>query len=212
MSLPEPLSSIAHYDEIPSFCIGDRILDVGSSDGYGAAHSKHRDIFFDREYLGLDIQRFEGIYLPIIQGDIFKFETDCKFDTILLLHALEHFPLDRWEVLFRKLDSLLVPGGFLVVNVPFNQPAYLDSEERDPMFHEVGMITESLLLQYWQFQSFSRVGNRSGQLILRNKGESWFRILGRAVKRLFTNHKYSMVRIYINSKRPARLVAIYEKV
>ncbi len=73
--LPELISSRAHYDDIPAYCLGNTILDVGSSNGYGVVMSRHVTHFLSNEYLGVDIQSFEDIYLPIIKTDIFDFKT-----------------------------------------------------------------------------------------------------------------------------------------
>jgi len=215
MSLPDEQSSISHYDEIPDCCLGWKILDVGSSNGYGAIQSRHRDVFYRRDYVGVDIQRFTETFLPIIKCDIFKFDTDCKFDTILLLHTLEHFALDRWEALFQKLDALLEPGGFLVVNVPFNQPAY-PARQRDhkgAMFHEVGNITARLLSRYCDFQKYLYVGKHKKHkiVIFRESGERFFRSCLRFIFRVLTHHKYSVIRRYLRFRKPARIVAIYQK-
>lgn len=43
-------------------------------------------------------------------------ETDLKFDTILVMHVLEH--VDDPGKLLRKVSTWLAPGGVIIVNVP----------------------------------------------------------------------------------------------
>ena len=210
MSLPDHISTVDHYNEIPIKCLGVNILDVGSSDGYGAVHSRHRDHFYSCEYLGVDIQRFESTYLPVTTSDIFQFETESRFDTILLLHVLEHFAIDRWHELLAMLNVLLVPGGWLVVNVPYRQREFAASCEF--MKHKVLQIDEKVLLQHWEFQEFSKVGNWLKQpIIFRSKGENTLWATIRFVGRILTHHKYSALRRYMESRGPKRIVAIYCK-
>lgn len=207
MSLPSQRSSIAHYDEIPDYCMGYKILDVGSSNGYGAINSRYRDWFYFQSYLGIDIQRFEETFLPIIKGDIFQYETEVRYDTILLLHVLEHMSLDQWGDLLSKLDSLLAPNGYLVVNVPFAERE--NSGSKKYMIHQVLNIDEVLLSQYWDFQKYLYVG-KPKIVVFRDPGENFVRSCVRFVIRILTHHKHSVIRRYLQLK-PPRIVAIYQK-
>lgn len=210
MSLPNLEQAILHYDEIPEEYLGFKILDVGSSNGYGAFSSIHKELLKSREYLGIDIQQFDKIYLPIIKADIFEYETEIRYDTILLLHVLEHIPLDQWEKLLTKLVSLLAPNGYLVVNVPFAEREH--SATSDHMIHEVLNIDETLLSQYWDFQKYLYVGKQTAKVVVfRGPSENFFRSCIRFVIRILIHHKHSVIRRYFEFRKALRIVAIYKK-
>ena len=206
MSIPELTSSTLHYDEIPRYCLGDNILDVGSSDGQGALLSRHREHFLDNHYLGIDIQAFDKYYLPVMTGDILQFNTDMKFDTILLLHVLEHIELEIWPKLFTCLQDMLTLDGFLVVNVPLLQKnTYM---RKDHMSHVVAKIDEELLSQFCEFRRFKRVGKSPILQHFRDPGESLLWAISRFIFRIITHHPHSVLRTM--RRQPPRLVAIYQ--
>ena len=207
--LPELQTSIVHYNEVPISCIGNSVLDVGSSNSEGATKSIHGNHFLNNEYLGIDVQKFEHTPLPVICCDIFDFHPDKQFDTILCLHVLEHIPIAQWPNFFTHLNTMLKNGGHIVVNVPYKCDG--SSNSLGPMKHEVLQITETLLLRYWPFQNIFQIGKIPYRLIRRAHGENLLWVFGRFVTRIFTNHKYSAVRRYIASRQKARLVAIYHK-
>ena len=205
--LPEPISSKAHYDDIPTYCLGNTILDVGSSNGYGAVMSRHVTHFLSNEYLGVDIQSFEDIYLPIIKTDIFDFKTECRFDTILVLHILEHIDINRWPAFFKILKSLLDVGGHIVINVPFRE--LKKSSSTGAMEHKVLGITEELLLSPHLTFKFTRMGKTARRIIFRESGEGILRPSLRFIWRIIRHHEYSMFRTL--RSRPARIMAIHKK-
>ena len=148
--------------------------------------------------------------MPIIKGDIFQYETEIRYDTILLLHVLEHISLDQWGDLLSKLDSLLAPNGYLVVNVPFAERE--NRVTKKYMIHQVMNIDETLLSQYWDFQKYLYVGRQTAKVVVfRDPEENFFRSCVRFVLRILTHHKHSVIRRYIGFRKPTRIVAIYEK-
>ncbi|MHA1288810.1 MAG: class I SAM-dependent methyltransferase [Candidatus Thorarchaeota archaeon] len=210
---PNLAYTIDHYNEIPTYCIGTRILDVGSSDCYGAYYSRHQSRFILGNYQGVDIQHFTHTYLPVVTCDIFDFTSKTQFDTILLLHVLEHFGIEQWTPLLQKIDALLKPKGFMVVNVPLEERNRKEENITcSYMLHKVSEIDEDLLIQHWPFHKFYRVGRKKQKVfVFRNKGESLLRACVRFVWRVFTNHEYSFINRYKITKRPKRLIAIYQK-
>ena len=200
---------IQHYDEIPSYILGKNILDVGSADCYGAYHSKHKLHFRTNNYLGLDIQHFDRPYMQKITRNIFEFETDHKFDTIIMSHVLEHFPITEWSNLFSKILSLLEPRGFVIINVPYQQQKapFVDNEY---MHHKTLNIDRNVLLSFLPFQKFYYGYNENhDRVIFRNHGENLFYALARFFYRIIKGHKYSLINTF--RQRPVRIIAIYQK-
>jgi hypothetical protein len=205
MSLPDFQTSIIHYNEVPAYCLGGNILDVGSSNGYGAFHSVHKAHFLENNYLGIDIQNFDKCFLPVVNDDIFEFSTDTRFDTILILHTIEHIEIERWFALFTRLQELLAPRGYLVVNVPFRELYHPETHEH--MVHEVFNIDEKLLSKFCSFNSFRRI--RKERIYFRQEGERFVWAILRFLKRILTHHRYSILRTAF--RRPVRLVAIFQQ-
>jgi len=201
---PDLITSPRHYNEVPSYCIGKSVLDLGSSNGCGAYHSKHRDLFND--YLGVDVQGFDKCCLPVIQSNIFDFKSDRKYDTVLALHVIEHFDIELWPKFFDIVDGLLKPNGYLVVNVPYRQKVHVSVGEF--MEHKVLNIDETLLSRFLDFKRYIKI-KQWRKWAFRNKGESFLWATARLVFRILTNHKYSFLkRLYARSQI---LIAIYWK-
>jgi len=200
----ENANEIIHYNEIPDFVFtGGGILDIGSNDGYGAYHSRHRERFLTSDYLGVDVGVFDFTYLePIIRSDFLKFETDKAFDTIIFSHLLEHFDIGRWPEIFDRLRGLLSDTGFLVVNVPYKEETHT--------VHSVLHIDEALLLRFCPFQNFIKCYEHNHDRVkFRDSKENIIKALVRFAYRIVTNHKYSIVRTF--KKKHVRLVAVYQK-
>lgn len=206
--MPDVESSIAHYNEIPVWAIGKTILDIGSSDCYGAYHSKYKSHFIGNDFQGVDVQEFDNPYFPVIHADFRSWECSKRYDTVLLLHVLEHFNIEEWKSLFDKVLGMLNDDGYLVVNVPYKLPAY-ENASNEYMSHKVGDIDETLLLKYCTFMYFEK-WKVSRTVIFRNRGENYIRSVLRMIKRIATNHKYSPVKTWF-FPRCCRIVAVYKK-
>lgn len=122
-------ASIQRIDWMMTQAVGERILDVGCSQGICS-------ILLGRTgkmVLGIDIEpeaiayantelRKESeetqTHVRFICGDFLGMEfSDQLFDTIYICEVLEH--LENPEIFVSKAQSLLVPGGRLVVTSPF---------------------------------------------------------------------------------------------
>ena len=95
------------------------ILDVGCGAGY---HSKY---FHDRGYdvtaIDYDMKAFEFCDdIKAVELGLFEFNSDKMFDAVICSHVFEHFPNTMQA--FKKVRSLLNPGGYLFAVVPSYTP------------------------------------------------------------------------------------------
>lgn len=58
----------------------------------------------------------ERLGIPMVNSALEAFEAPHRFDVVMLNHVLEHFT--DLQMVMRKLNSLLVPGGLLYIRVP----------------------------------------------------------------------------------------------
>ncbi len=56
--------------------------------------------------------------------NVLTFNSSRKFDFIVLPDVLEHIPIDHYEILFKKLKSLLKETGLIFIHIP--SPFYID--------------------------------------------------------------------------------------
>lgn len=94
-----------------------KCLDVGCGDGY--LISAIADKLKNETHVGVDVKdyrRFKPKNVRFAGGGIGKFKTKEKFDTITMIHVLEHLK-DPVSVI-GKLYSILKKGGKLIVMVP----------------------------------------------------------------------------------------------
>ena len=180
-----------HYDNIPDCVFGNSILDIGCMDGSNALRSKHGIKFVqavsDGKYIGVDVTDYSDRYLaPIITMDIRDFDTDRKFDLVLCLHLVEHIPYEEWTVLFTKLRSFVSEGGYLVIDVPYNEPTY----ESDKLYdHVVFHIKEKTLCEYFPDAHFFKYKARNYPH-WKDSNESHLKALVRFIHRIITRHPY----------------------
>ena len=129
-----------HYDAIPPQHLIGTILDVGCGDGSNQAKS--------RNYMALASNRYTGID---IEEDIFKYQPDTQFDTVLAIHVIEHIPLSRWPLMFRILKTWVKPGGRLIIGVPYMQSpdVYKNYKGPENQRHVVFGIDETTINQYF---------------------------------------------------------------
>mgnify|MGYP001208945830 CR=1 FL=1 len=108
---------------------GSRVLEIGC--GVGTQTELIAQVVTTGTLLANDIsprsvqaarQRLKGHQnVDFVVGDIVALEVDGAFDLIVLPDVLEHIPLDHHGELFKKLASLLAPGGTIVVHIPSPQ-------------------------------------------------------------------------------------------
>lgn len=123
-------NSPSNYNVIPDHILNDdtTILDIGSGNGISQLASKWGSYFQkaddERRYLGIDITDFTHTYLSIEKLDFMKAPIKEKsYDLVIALHFVEHFYLEDWDQLFRKLKSFVSNDGYLLVACPYNQPS-----------------------------------------------------------------------------------------
>ena len=100
--------------------IKGNVLDIG---GRKRGNIKWHELDVD-SYKTLDINRK---YNPDIVCDILDFNTDEKYNTILLLEVIEH--LEKPEETLRKISSLLSSSGNLIISTPFMFPIHADPSD-----------------------------------------------------------------------------------
>lgn len=203
------------YDNIPAEVLGDYLLEIGPGSGEIQLASKHGEWFksLTKEYhwKGIEKKPFLGgaPYLHYCE----TIENLCKsdfcpglFDTIIASHVIEHVDIRDWKETFDKLLYWLKPGGHLIIMVPYKEkhlPAFQVYEAKD-LDHSVYHINKKLLRHFIpgkiKFNLFLRV-------VFRDKGESFWRALGRYFKRVIKGH------YYVTGMFPGRLIlmAIHKK-
>ena len=97
-----------HYDAIPAHLLTDTVLDVGCGDGSNQRMSKNS--YFLQNSTGIDIDT-----------NLFNYEPDRQFDTVLAIHVIEYIPIEKWYMMFQRLTSWVKPHGHLVIGVPYMQ-------------------------------------------------------------------------------------------
>ena len=150
------------FGALASLPEGSRILDVGGSEstvGLSLATLGHRVTVVDpRAYpLRHDNLTHAACRLDSLDGP------PARFDAAVVLSAVEHFGLEHYglDAVDERLDlaalarlrELVVPGGLLVLTVPFSEQPSVDSFQR--VYDEPGL---SELLDGWEVRKSLRVG------------------------------------------------------
>jgi 2-polyprenyl-3-methyl-5-hydroxy-6-metoxy-1,4-benzoquinol methylase len=128
-----------HYDAIPSHFLKGAILDVGCGDMSNQKNSKNWPYLVLGDYTGIDIEE-----------DIFNYETDQTFDTVLAIHVIEHIELIKWPAMFERLCSWVTPGGHLIIGTPYMQSpsVYRNFKGPENQRHRVFRIDEKAIEYY----------------------------------------------------------------
>lgn len=192
-----------YYDLLPDYIFRENgtILEFGSGDGNSQVESRHASFFMSEGYVGIDIRTDISPKINIINSDVFEYETDTKFDTVLAIAVIEHIPFSYWPKLFDKLKSLTKEGGYIVILVPHDERLsdYITSEDYDHCLkhypvvghgvpcHVVHGITEKVLQHFLPGADVIEVRRK---LNFREEGEGLLRPTLRFVKRVLTRHKY----------------------
>lgn len=116
------------------------ILDIGCGAGgllipLNEAGAKTHGIDMDDDYLSIG----KEMGLNVINCDLMTFETDRKFDLIIMTDTFEHLP-NAGEIL-SKIKGLLADGGYLFIGVPNIDPCI-------PKFH---FLHHLHILHMWYF-------------------------------------------------------------
>jgi len=119
---------------------GQSILELGC--GWGSLTLYMAERFPGSRILALSNSRTQGQYIrgraaesgfrnvEVLTANFADFSTDARFDRIVSVEMFEH--LRNWELLFRKLTGLLVPGGRLFFHVFEHEGAPYLFDASDP--------------------------------------------------------------------------------
>lgn len=171
------------YNTIPEGILKEPILEVGPGEGLRQVECKYKDIFLTSDYLGIDLLKPKSPELNIIQGDILEFESDKKFQTILMIGVLEHISLDQWPSVIKKLKSLCLIGGSVVIYVPFQESI------NRYMIHEGDHLVYGITKEFMQFFFPEANIKVIYDQMLKQQDETYFWAVGRWFKRLLTLNK-----------------------
>ncbi len=100
---------------------GDRLLEIGPGWGAWFEYASRRGV----HCTGITISQASADYLngrarelefawEIILADLLEYETERKFDAIVIMGVIEHLP--RYESVLRKFASLIKPGGHVFLD------------------------------------------------------------------------------------------------
>ncbi|MFW5983500.1 MAG: class I SAM-dependent methyltransferase [bacterium] len=91
-------------------------------------------------------QRINKKNVKFIDGDILDMDIKDKYDVILLPDVIEHIPLDKHPLLFKKLSNLLKDNGMITIHIP--DPHYLawfqHNKIKNPQIIENPVYTDQL--------------------------------------------------------------------
>jgi 2-polyprenyl-3-methyl-5-hydroxy-6-metoxy-1,4-benzoquinol methylase len=109
------------YELLCRYFVGDACLEFGSATGEGTAYLlEHFDtvVAVDGSQKAIDdlTARFPTEKLEAVCSYFEEFETDRRFDTIVLAHVLEH--VDNPGEILSVARRFLTPAGVLIVDVP----------------------------------------------------------------------------------------------
>ncbi len=196
MTLPGFEAATKRYNEIPERCIRNAksILDVGASDGSMAKFSRYGSIF-DKvndagNYLGLDIQEFNYTYYNIIKQDLRDFEAERAYDLVIASHVIEHIKIERWPRIFDVLFGCVAKGGYLIVAVPWKEPAEGYTCDCSAMAHKVFDIDKIMLEGFLPGGRY--LYSKCGWQHFRDRGEFFPYALFRFIYRALMFHPYSV--------------------
>lgn len=104
------------------------VLDIGCNDGTTNVRSRHGDWFkkMDAEdrYWGVEVtdfkeQKLKNILMGVDISDVALHEE--HFDCVLCISVFEHIYFEKWDEIFEKIFKCLMPGGSLIIAVPYKQ-------------------------------------------------------------------------------------------
>ena len=191
------------YNAIPNYCFEDAnsIFDIGCMSGLNAILSKHREHFIriesEQKFLGIDIVEYPKYYLePVIIQDFLDFDITQQFDLVIMLHTLEHIPINYWGKVFEKLKHLVSNNGYLMISTPYKEKFGIDDS------HSVFDIQERTFRHFINdaIISVRRVPYRH----FKEHNENILWAISRFIYRIITRHKYS----WFNAKE---LIVIWKR-
>lgn len=159
---------------------GKKLLDVGANTGFFVAEAVEAG--FDA--IGIEPNKFAVGYasrnnIPVKEASVHNFSFDYKFDVITILSVLEH--LEKPAEVLEKLNSYLVDGGILVVEVP-NIESYASRKRR---FNWKYIVSEHIF--HFSPKTLSRVLENNGFKIISVRQSDYYTEMGvrECLKRIF---------------------------
>ena len=134
-----------YYGDIPPKMLEGSILDIGAGTGEAQITSDNANHFIrasaEGRYQGIDKFQENISGLNIECADLFDY--DGKYDTVICMHVVEHYPIENWDLLFTLLKGFVKRGGWLILGAPFfeNERDYRHMELSDWRKHRVFRIS-----------------------------------------------------------------------
>lgn len=159
---------LARYQFALPFAAGNRVLDAGAGNGYGAALLKAQgkalsvtSIDLDAESIDLAQQRFAALDVNYCVHDCEDLDTlDQEFDVIVSFENIEH--LQHPQRFLSGAARCLTPDGVLIISTPdrAGTPPFIDGKPANP--HHVnewyaGEFHRMLSVNYTEIELLSQV-------------------------------------------------------
>lgn len=125
------------------------VLEIGPGTGEFIAFLNSRGITnidiadLDKPVLDYIKKKFK-IRSAILTRNLSKATEYRKYDTILMLQVFEHIPRDQYKSVVKKLNSILKPGGKLIMTVPNGGNPLNLIERYHDLQHENAFTEDSL--------------------------------------------------------------------
>ncbi len=109
-----------HMYDFQKYLNGKNVLEVGPNKGalFEKYYLNSKKYFllepnehFEKDYVKLQ-KKYPNVFYKI--GGFEDFNTDEKFDSIVMMAVISHIKMEP-QKMFAKIDSILNPGGFLVI-------------------------------------------------------------------------------------------------
>ena len=102
-------------------CSNSRLLDAGSGTGRVLSilqpQVRANATAVDGSELMLEYLRKSYPETTVLEGDLFEFQPEGRFDVVTSLRVLDHFSLSDQEALLNRFKSFCAPGGRIIVSV-----------------------------------------------------------------------------------------------
>lgn len=123
--------NLRHYtivDALKRFGLkkNDNVLEIGCGIGALSAlifkqipNSKFRGVDISPESIRIANERFNGKpNISFIVNDMKSFDSDIKFDFVVLPDVLEHIPLEQHKNIFETIAKVSSPNAKIFINIP----------------------------------------------------------------------------------------------
>lgn len=123
---------------IPRISHAKQILEIGAGPGQvtwllskAAKNAKILAVDISKGSIELARKNLKGLgeRVDFLVSDMVGFESDLRFDFVMMPDVLEHIPEEQHPALFQILDSCMTPGALIGIHLPDRQ--YLDSVRKN---------------------------------------------------------------------------------